>query len=373
MSVRVRRQRLRRFAAVTTLAGSMVVVPWTGAASAGSADLDYRRAPWLDAPGIVVDPPAPAIGETAPPSVGRGYVVTGEDLPRFDITSTAAAQRVLAEFLARIAASEGTSVPRDGFQVFTMPKIDDAISGGPVVDDPAHALPVGTDAVAPLIEDEGGTGSFVILPAGTTVSYVGAAWDEGVLKVTTVLETTPAAAALTGTLTEDGPGDSRSWSPAGGLGCTSRKQNDTAWFDTCSWWYELYDDGNRDRQTWALEQYGTGRSKGCCKLKSLHVTSWRAKGSADQDWVRWSPTADTTLPNCSTDTVGVTVNNAYLEHSTTHCEQWDIDKAEEPAGFDNAWRGSVGGSERNTAMLIATNTPNSYVPTDYVSFDYYAW
>lgn len=488
-------------AVALTVTGSTLAAPLLTPASPANATLSatLSEAPsWLKATDITVNPPGPLPGSATAPAVKRGYVITGDQLAKYDITATAAAQQALTAFAARAKQNYGVTLNLPLYRVYATPPImrageadlvkqllsivlelqqvipdvdppstqevidtvftlvgelreqigtiriqgahDDFLDApvdaelafikraldnlpdpsdidpGSVIDpnsvspqtyvdqviaivnslqptldtlvqslglpsneeiqaDPTHAAPVGTDTLASTIEGDDGVGSVLVLPTATAVDYVGAAWDEGMVKVTNTLETTPAGslAPTVGTIAQDPSEGSQQWRPAGGLGCTSRKQNDTAWYDTCTWWYELAKDGNSARQTWALEQYGTGKSKRCCHLKSLYLDSDRKKGSPDQDWLRWSPTADSDYGNCATDTVGVNVNSFYVEHSETHCEKWDIDKGEQPASFENAWRGSVGQSERSTASLIATNTPNNYLPTDVVSFDYYAW
>lgn len=245
-------------------------------------------------------------------------------------------------------------------------------------EDPEAAAPVGVgDAEALVVEDESGLGSVVVLPVGTTEATISAAWDEGMLKVSTIVATTPVVggpvagglAALPDPIAHD------EWRPAGGLGCMERKQNNTAWYDPCSWWYEHMDDGNSGRWTWGLVQYGTGKSKSAWLLTSLEVQSWRKNGTPDQDWIKWSPDSDQDTGGCTGATAGVNVKAAYLEVSKTLCEQWDIHKGEQPADFANRWRSgfhSINRKERATASVIATDTPNGYLPYDMVSFDYYA-
>lgn len=242
-----------------------------------------------------------------------------------------------------------------------------------IAEDPTAVPPVGVgDVAAVVVEDESGVGSVLVLPTGTSVALVGAAWNDAMVQVTTVLSTTPVDPSLLEGQPDPTAGDK--WRPAGGLRCMSRKQNDTAWYDPCSWWYEHMADGNDSRWTWGLVQYGTGKSKGIWKLKSLEVQSWRKAGTPDQDWIKWSPDSDMEAGHCSSITVGVNVKVAYLEVAKSMCDQWDISKGEQPADFANRWRSTYGAgrTERSTASVIATDTPNGYVPHDLLSFDYYA-
>ncbi len=137
----------------------------------------------------------------------------------------------------------------------------------------------------------------------------------------------------------------------------------------CYKWFHRTNDGDGNRDTYALTQYGTGKSKSVWDLDSLEVQSWREKGTPDQDWEDWSPKSDQDAGHCTTTMVGVNINAAYIEQSGTVCEQWDIAKGQEPADFANRWRGTVNRHERETAMFIATSVPNGYVPHDIVDYD----
>ncbi|HEX8770049.1 MAG TPA: hypothetical protein VF711_04700, partial [Acidimicrobiales bacterium] len=173
---------------------------------------------------------------------------------------------------------------------------------------PVGAAPVGPgDLLALVTEGDNGIGDVLVLPTGATVELVGAAWDEGMLRVTTVLSAHPTLAAIGHSLPQQ-PAQSdelgEQWRPAGGFGCVSRKSNNTAWYDPCSFFYEHSADGNNDRQTWGLVQFGTGKSKGTWLLRNLEVRSWPVKDTASQAWMNWAPGADTDAGNCVTTTAG---------------------------------------------------------------------
>lgn len=471
------RAKARFITIALAMASSTLAVPLTTTTVAKATDLrSIEGLPaWAMAPDITVNPPGPGPGQAVAPAVNRGYVITGDQLQRFNITATPEGQQEIQAFVESIKQAQGITLDAKAYNAFATPPIiylsfddlagklarlvasaqavvthasdpatlnvllttieeqmpvihhheptvpdlsgvaalvnnvvalaADLINNPPVTppttgelvamvdqltlmvdallanlgfetsaqiaEDPTHVAPVGTDPVNSVYD--GVLGDVLVLPVGAGLGTVAAAWDDGVMQMTTILETTPLASLspMVGSLTQYGPGDAQ-WDPAGGQGCARRKSNNTAWYDTCQWWYHLAKDGNADRQTWSLMHYGTGKSKGAWKLNSLEVRSWRKTGTPDQDWIDWSPRADEDHGNCSSSTVGVNVNAAYLEHTSTHCDLWNIDKGAEPADFANVWMGNVRRSEREVAGLIATNTPNNYVPVDYIRYDYYA-
>lgn len=319
------------------------------------------------------DIPPLAVGQVVPAPVSTGYVNTAEDLPGFDVTAKPQGQAEIAAFVERLRVRG--EVPHAVYRVFSLP---DVVAG-----DPTHPdLPVDTQPVDDLREGEGPLSSSIVVPGCVTPELVGAVIGaDARISTTTVFTTLPRSSlgcdhdpgAIVGNATgTDEPATGTGWTPAGGLGCVSRKQNRTAWYDPCSWWYHRSDDGNGQRDTYGLDQYGTGKSKTGWTLDLLEVRSWRKTGTPDQDWLDWSPRADSDAGNCRSETVGVSVYGATLENTSQHCDVWDIDKGEEPADFANDWDGSAKQKERDTASMIATNVPNGYVPTDYVRFDYYA-
>lgn len=495
------------------LAGSTLAVPLgtTTAAHSSPATFDFARAAWLQAADLSINPAGPKPGQAIAPAVARGYVITGDQLPRFNITATPEGQQELAAFVARIQHNYGLTLDAKAYSVFATPPIiylsydelagnlgelaalaqsaiqqaadsealaaikqeiedqsvkiegDDFVAGAealvnyvtnpdtleglkqtiddqsikidgtdpvsegfavldlatslvgviqgyinnpPVTppttgelvetvdqltfmigallanlgfeapdqmaEDPTHVAPVGTDIVSSTLD--GTLGDAVILPTGVGVAEVSAAWHEGIMKVSTVIEDTPLvpAAPLLKTGADQVPeNDEPAWSPAGG-GCYDRRSNSTAWYDTCRSWHHLAKDGDSSRETWGHKQFGTAKSKGIWNLMRFEVRSWPKPGTADQKWLDWSPRSDTDYGHCQTRTIGVNVNAAYLEHSTEQCEQWDIDKGASGADFANTWRGNVNRHERDVASVKSTSTPNGTSPVNYVRYDYYA-
>lgn len=240
-----------------------------------------------------------------------------------------------------------------------------------IVSDPGHAAPVGQDAV---IDVYGGVlGDVLVLPYGTDVSAVGAAFDDGIYKVETTLRTSPLEGAT-------GPGagvvdaqleqQKTGWTNAGGIGCF-HQSNSASWYDPCSWWFNLAKDGDSNRWTYTLQQYGTAKGKGKQRLNHFEALSWREKSTPDQRWLDWSPRSDSQHNDCvAGETVGVTVEGFYMEKTAMHCEEWDIDHDYGRVLQGNTWRGMVKGHERELAVEVATSTPNGYTPHDLVRFQH---
>ena len=238
--------------------------------------------------------------------------------------------------------------------------------------DPAHAAPIGTDPVTDALD--GTLGDVVILPIGTSVGEVSAAWHDNMLMVTTVVEDTPLSpiAPVINTGKEAGPEGESGWALAGTGYCYRRKSNNTAWFDPCRSWHTLAKDGDKNRKTWAHKQKGTAKSKSLWVLHNFEVDARPKPGTPTQLWLDWSPRADVDHGNCSSGTIGVDVNGFILEHTSQQCDKWDIDKGAAGGDFSNDWQGQARRSERDVAALKSTSTPNNTSPTNVVKYDYYA-
>lgn len=240
------------------------------------------------------------------------------------------------------------------------------------VEDPAHASPVGMDL---LVDTYGSTtGDLLVLPVGASVDEVSAAFTNNALAMQMVLSTTPAG-PTTGVLfaaAQPPPQQDPEWARRGGAGCMARKQNRTAWYDVCSFWWSLARDGFPDHETFDLEQYGTAKSKSVWTLDEFEVRQWPDKDSTKQNWIQWSPASDMDVGSCRSTTVGVNVAGAVIESQHNHCEQWDIDKGADGGRFANTWDGEVRRKERAVASSVATNVVNGKLPRNRIRFDYYA-
>lgn len=239
-----------------------------------------------------------------------------------------------------------------------------------IIEDPLVALPIGGDPVTDVTD--GLLGDVVILPVGVGMRTVGASWDEGMLKVTTILRDTPVAPQVAIDMVPRPTNNDPQWDPASDRYCYPRKSNNTAWYNPCRQWYTLAKDGNPDRTSWNHLQFGTAKSKGIWNMTKFEVKAWPVKDSAYQYWLEWSPEADEDHGHCSSGTVGVNVNAAYVEYASQHCDEWDISLGSIGGDFSNSWRGNTNRSERNVAAMKATSVANGKTPNNYVRYDYYA-
>jgi hypothetical protein len=330
---------------------------------------------WLQVPGVVVNPPGVVTGGWASPPVDVGYVVSGDQLPRYEITATAAGQAEIAAYVTRLSASNGIDgMSVRAYRAFALPDL----SPPPTTVDPAetlldvtHVAPVGTDAVAGYTE--GPVGSVLIVPDPKNVVYAGAAWDDNVARITTVLRDTPLAPAATPLGTVRPEDFDTGWGEQPPT-CASRKQNGSAWYDTCSQWASLAADLNPE-DTWGFQQWGTGKSKSVYTLRGLEVAAWPTEQSPRQTWERWSPEADLEAGNCHQEAIGVTVANFTWQRYDTLCDTWKIYKENPDVSFSDTWVGSAAGKHRNVASSRAFSSPPypAYpLPSVYVRYDYVA-
>lgn len=167
------------------------------------------------------------------------------------------------------------------------------------------------------------------------------------------------------------PSDSAQWTRAGGVGCLEIKQNSTAHYYPCQWFWNMSNDGDPNHGSWASEMYGTGKSHSVWTLTGLEVESWRTDGSPGQEWVDWDPGADG-KQNCATQSVSVTYAGVGVGVDKQHCELWDIDKGRDAFDMSNWWRGEVWRSERETAAMTLTRTKAGQAAHGTFDFDYYA-
>lgn len=295
-----------------------------------------------------VEPPAP--GATTLSPVPLGFALTGDQLSPLEITASPAGERELQDFLGRLA-DHGVDAKGLDFVVYTLPSVQAAR-------DAAERI----GAVPDLLD------SSLILPRGTPVELVAAFWDGRQLLV----KTTVAASGEDSQFRAlSAPSGSMQWQRGGGLGCLGRKQNSTAHYDPCQWFYRMQNDRDSGRDYWASEMYGTGKGHSVWTLNSLEVDSRRKDGSPAQEWVDWDPGADANT-NCHSQTVSVSYAGVGLALDKQHCEMWDIDKGSEAADMSNWWRGHIRRKERETAAMTITRTASGQAPTLLLDFDYYA-
>jgi hypothetical protein len=287
-----------------------------------------------------------------------GFAFTGDQLAALDITGTAPANQEVDGLVARMR-DRGIDLGDTGFTVYSLPSVREALdaSAGSEPDPEAGPLP-----------------SVLVVPTGTVIEFVGAAWEGGQLHMKTTVSAPGRSAsrgARRGFSAMGSPTDSAHWQRSGGVGCMQIKQNSTAHYYPCQWWHNMVNDGDSSRGYWASEMYGTGKSHSVWRLTGLEVESRRKPGTADQEWVDWDPGADG-KQNCASQTVSVSYAGVGVAVDKQHCELWDIDKGQDPLDMSNWWRGNVWRSERETAAMTLTRTRAGETPHGVFDFDYYA-
>ncbi|HWL37678.1 MAG TPA: hypothetical protein VNQ77_15940 [Frankiaceae bacterium] len=350
---------------------------------------EYERASWLLAPDIVVNPPGPVAGAVLPAPVERGYVITGEHLRNFEVTGSDAADAELRALVDRVSTDEnGRALDTTGYRVFVTPPIvavqhadaakrhaalllESSEDPNALVADVTHAAPVGTDAVDDA-QEELGLSELFVLPVGVGVGEIGAAWDEGRIKVTTLVQEvglTPPADPVAGEAEVD-----PQWDPQAKV-CLSRKSNNTAYYDPCYQYATLARDGDPNRTSWTHHQHGTGKSKGVWTLVTLTVESARTVTSTSpaQTWLDWSPSADVNMGNCKPYELGIQVYGVVFTRMFTTCDEWDITKGNPSVNFKVEWDGQAWRKDRSVAGMKTFGVANGLRARNNTRYDYEAW
>jgi hypothetical protein len=142
--------------------------------------------------------------------------------------------------------------------------------------------------------------------------------------------------------------------------------NNTGYITHCFYKSKLINDGDPNKDFWALERKGTTKSKSIYWMKNAWIDS-SISSATNPVWYDWSPGQDEFHDPCNNFTVGINVEAAYLEESFPLCEQWDITfYPNEPGRFVNTWRGTAYRSERQVAFKIAISTSQGTQP-------YFGW
>ncbi|MGH9043093.1 MAG: hypothetical protein ACRDZ3_23015, partial [Acidimicrobiia bacterium] len=300
-------------------------------------------------------------GQLAPSAVSLGFALTALELAKLDVTDTTAGRQEADAFVARLR-QEGVAASASGFKVYALPSVQQAV-------DAARQSQGAADEA-----DTGPLESALVVPSTTTVELVGAVFKAGQLHV----KTSVSAAGVSVEPAQDrhystmgSPSDSAHWERAGGVGCLKIKENSTAHYYPCQWFWNMANDGDPNHGYWASEMYGTGKSHSVWSLTGLEVESRRKAGTAAQEWVDWDPGADG-KQNCASQSVSVSYAGVGVSVDKQHCELWDIDKGREALDMSNWWKGQVWRSERETAAMTLTRTKAGEAAHGVFDFDYYA-
>lgn len=239
-----------------------------------------------------------------------------------------------------------------------------------ILGDITHLAPVGTDVVGvdDTLSDQGLAEVF-ILPVGVGVGEIGAAWDDGRVKVTAVLNETPTA-PVTGVVQQQ-PSIEPQWDTQGRQ-CVSRKSNNTAWYDPCYEYATLAKDGDPNRVAWTHHQKGTGKSKGVWRLLKLTVESNRRIHTPDQQWQDWSPDRDISM-DCDNYRLQVGVSGVAWSKDVGMCDEWLIHKDSPAVNWKVRWDGNAWRRARNVAGMKTFSVPNGFRPDNVTRYDYEAW
>ena len=143
--------------------------------------------------------------------------------------------------------------------------------------------------------------------------------------------------------------------------CYARYDQTIAWFDHCSQWGSVSNDGDSLRNHWLYKQYGTCKSRPGVVLRECRLSSERLSSGPALSWEDWGPRADKTTSSCSSVDISVSAYGVSVGGSFTGCEVIDITKYADGGHFKVAW--NYGGqrvvnSERATQYQIAFGTPN---------------
>lgn len=101
---------------------------------------------------------------------------------------------------------------------------------------------------------DGPLDSVLVVPTGTNVVVAGAVFEDGQLHSKTVLESRgdPGVRAMSA------PMDNQGFRRAGGIGCTERKQNNTAFYDPRHQFHIQENDGDPNGQYWDIDKDADG-------------------------------------------------------------------------------------------------------------------
>jgi hypothetical protein len=151
-------------------------------------------------------------------------------------------------------------------------------------------------------------------------------------------------------------------------GCFARVDNGHGYLDSCYRIYKEINDGNGNREYYALYHWATcGPLRSSVAMFDCWLHGQRNGGSA-MAWEDWDPRSDLNR-NCGSITIGVE-HVAILSFSHELCEIWDITKSAEAGRFENRWScgclfpfGVYGDREVAYMVEVSVSQPGSVVWT----------
>lgn len=207
-------------------------------------------------------------------------------------------------------------------------------------------------------------GAIWILPDGSTLPKVVFTESDGSFEVTFSVESSP----------EEQIGLARGGSLDGGVGsragtlswnaptCFARYTTTYGWFDRCTQWGKVVNDGDSARDHWVFKYYGTCKSNAIYYVQSCGLSSTRSSSSSTLYWEDWAPRGDSTGP-CRSVSIGVSVFGISASGSYEACDTVDMTKFTAPGSFSNTFRTPrVLNSERGVEYQISLGVPQGGTP-----------
>jgi hypothetical protein len=154
------------------------------------------------------------------------------------------------------------------------------------------------------------------------------------------------------------------WSFAGG-GCYERISDGWSWLDHCARIFRLTQDGDSQRDFYALQRYGTAGANMPWVLKEAELESEPVESSLPMSWQDWNPRSDRSGP-CQTITVRVTAPIVGVSQTLDRCETWDITKGATGGDFSLVWSGCACAQDRALAYVLSISVPQGALPAWYV-------
>ena len=207
-------------------------------------------------------------------------------------------------------------------------------------------------------------GSIWIVPDGSVLPEVVFTEVDGSFEVIMSVESSPDEAIG---LARGGSLDGGAASRAGSLSwnaptCFARYTTTYDWFDRCTQWGKIINDGDAARDHWVFKYYGTCKSNAIYYVQSCGLSSARSTNSSTLYWEDWAPRGDSS-GSCRSVSIGVSVFGISASGSYEACDTVDITKSAAAGTFANTFRTPrVLNSERGVEYQISLGVPQGGTP-----------